>query len=124
MKTALFIVLAWLLSASCVWSLELRPTRDRALILPEFVVRDMPLDEVLTKIADESVRADQEKKGISIANLTKPPQRTMKVTIDVRKKSVREILDLIAGTLGLWIRAEGDTIEVRNSANVLKKTRP
>ena len=124
MKRILIATMLILICGSNALAASQSHSRDRSIVLDEFAVRDMPLDEVLTKLVDDSVKADPDKLGVSIANLTKEPQRSMKVTISVRKKNVREILDLLAGTLGLWIHSGTDAVEVRNSSSAVKGTKP
>jgi hypothetical protein len=120
MKRIIAIVICLLSVATASFALEIRKPRDKEIVIEEFAVRDMPLSEVLVKLADESVKADPKKVGINIVDFTKEPLRSTKLTLKLSKKSVRAIADLIGSTLPLWIHSDGDTIEVRKSESVTR----
>ena len=120
MKTQMIIGILILGTITSSLALEIIVRRDRKIIIDEFSVRDMPLDQVLVKLEDASVQADEQKVGIRIVNLTEEPLRYSRVTINVRNRSVRSIVDLLTNPLNLWITSNGDTIEVRKSERVTK----
>jgi hypothetical protein len=103
---------------------EIRIFRDREIVVPEFAVREMPLDQVLEALEAASVKADGEGRGIRIVNLTQEPLRFQRITLSVRGQSVRRIADLVGSMLSLWISSDGNTIEVRKSGRVVAPDAP
>lgn len=124
MKTILLAAVAFALVAAGARAFEVAVSRDRAIVLEEFAVRDLPLDQVLEKLAEASIKADPDKAGVGIVNFTKEPLRSRKVTINVRKTSVRSILELLAGTIGLSVHWDGSNVQVRNSEHTVKGKQP
>ena len=96
-------------------------TYEYDIVIPKFQVRDQRSEEIFDYLRELSVKHDKRGRGIDLVNMTDQETRDRKLTLNLRKKRVSQILDLIAPLLGVWVQYDGPRVIIRNSDNVIGK---
>lgn len=122
MKSAVMIALAGWAFAVSAQTVE---QRAQKIVLPDRVIRDQPVTEILEAIAVDSVNADPEGVGISIIirDDAAGAMAGRRLTLTFRGATVERALRLVAAAAALRMQFDANAVVVTPSKNVVGPTR-
>jgi len=118
MKYVAIIALAGLSVAASAQTVE---QRAQAIVLPDRVIRDQSVTEILEAIAEDSVKADPQGVGVSIV-VRDDDAGTMarrRLTLTFRGATVERALRLVAAAAALRLQFDAGAVVVTPSKNVV-----